>query len=116
MITPEKMFEMMNFSKAFEAMNQRRIFDPSAQNSLIEGAAEQVFGLLGAYHAQTRMVVDFWMDQSQAALQEGQKLVKEWCGTLATANAEIVSEMGAKAKDAAKMFELPTPPKAAKTT
>ena len=124
MITPEKMFEMMNPSKAFEMMDpskafalmsQGKVFDVKAQSKLLNSATDQFFGLLGDYQAQTRKVVELWLDQSETALEEGQKIVKEWSATFMKASADIVSEVESRVKDTAKVFELPPSAKAAKT-
>ena len=115
MITPESMFEMMNPGKAFEAMSQSKMLDVKAQSRLLDRAAEQVFGWMGAYQAQTRKVTELWLAQSEAALKEGQKLLKEWSGTFTKAGAEFVTEVESGLKEASKVFELPRSAKSGKT-
>ena len=115
MVSPEKMFEMMNPLKAFEAVSQGDLFDVKAQSRLFESATEQAFQLAGALQAQTRKSIEFWMDQGETALKDGQQLMKDWAATLIKANSEISGDMQATAKEAAKVFGLSKTAKAAHT-
>ena len=107
MVTPEKLFEMMNPTKAFEAMSQSKVFDVKSQSRFLESAADQATELVGIYQTQTRKVVEFWLDQSEEAVKQGQKFVKEWAAQMAKAGTEIASEVEANVKEAAKVLELP---------
>jgi hypothetical protein len=115
MTSPEKMFEMMNPLKAFEAMNQGNLFDVKAQSKLFENATEQSFQLVGAFQAQTRKAIELWMDQTDAALKDGQRLMKDWAATLIKANSQISGDVQATVKEAVKVFDLPKSTKTAAT-
>jgi hypothetical protein len=114
MISPEKLVEMMNPVKAFEAMGTAKLFDATLPIKWFGDAAEQMFGVVDTYQAQTRKTLEFWMDQSEAAAKEGQKLLKEWTSALSKTSADLVTEVEANVKEAAKVFELPKTAKAAK--
>ena len=107
MISPEKMFEMMNPLKAFETMNQGNLFDVKAQSKLFESATEQSFQLIGAFQAQTRKAVELWMDQSEAVLKDGQRLMKDWAATLIKTGSEVSADVDASVKKVARVFDLP---------
>jgi hypothetical protein len=115
MFSPEKMFEMMNPLKAFEAVSQGDLFDVKAQTKLFESATAQAFQLAGALQAQTRKSIEFWMDQGETALKDGERLVKDWAATLIKVNSEISGDVQATAKEAAKVFGLPKSTKTAHT-
>lgn len=114
MITPEKLIEMMNPAKAFEALTQGKAFDSAAQNKLLESSANEVLGLVEAYQAHTRKAVEFCLSQNEAAVKEGRKFVKNWVSAMTEANSAIVKGVQDNLQEAAKVFALPAPVKAAK--
>jgi hypothetical protein len=113
MLSSEKMFEMMNPLKAFEAVSQGNLFDVKAQVKLFESVTEQAFQMVGAFEAQTRKLIELFMDQSEVALKDNQRLMKDWTATMIKTNSEMCSDVQATVKEAAKVFEVPKSTKAA---
>ena len=113
MISPEKMYEMTNPLKVFAAVSQGNLFDVKPQMKLFESATEQAFQLIDAFQAQTRKAFELLMDQSEAALKDNRRLMKDWTATLVKANSEITADVHASVKEAAKVFDLPKSTKAA---
>ena len=114
MINPEKFLEMLDPSKVFETLGQAKLFDAKAQSKLAERYTDQAFKLVGMYQAETRRAVEFCLGQSEAAMNEGQKLVNEWVSTVAQMNSELVKSVQDKVQEAAKVLELPKTAKVAK--
>lgn len=106
MLTPEKMFEIMNPLRLIEAAGKDSPFDVKAQVQRFEETTQLAFQRAGAIQAQARKAAERLMALSEAVLQDQRRLVSDWTAALLEVGSELSDEVQVSLSEAARAPDL----------